>query len=127
MFVSIAFNSVQNLALLLMFLQPLSRDKNEKDDQAGGDKCGDGQNHNGTLVEKSADIWLSDAREAHESVLAIAGKSKDRINSVLVRAESINADGERKDELDKVSEGYMDTAEMSDIPIFWLYDPYRGR
>lgn len=80
--------------------QSLSRHKDEKNDQCRVNQYRDHENHKCTFVEEFADIRFPDSREWHEGIFTKAEESEDGVECILMGAESVDSNGEGKDELE---------------------------
>lgn len=58
---------------------------------------GSEEDHEGALSHELPNIGLADAAPVHECVFAEPRQGKDWVDAVLLRAEGVDANGERKD------------------------------
>lgn len=82
-------------------LQSLSRNKDEKNHASSINKNHSRKSHEGTPIEQLSDIRLFNANKVHKGVLAKACKSQQRVESVLVRDETVDSDREWEKDLSR--------------------------
>lgn len=77
--------------------QPRSRHEDEEDDEGDADEDGAEEDHEGALVHELSDVGLADPAPVHERVFAESRQGEDGVDTVLLRAEGVDTDGEGKD------------------------------
>lgn len=101
--------------------QSLSGNEDEEDADGGVHEKGDSKHDECSPGDKLANIRLSHAGEVERGVLAQPYQGEHRVQRVLVRGQAVDADGERKDELDILGLAYSHREMPIEFGRFWTY------